>query len=320
MPTGTERAPVLGTSNDSIRVQIGDVCCSLRCNDGEVLGNWQQQYADFLSDKPADISIEVEFVERLTPAEIKTALAEARFIHDEGRFTTTNGIITGEYDLTGRTMRWTADKHLLDPDLEFKAINRLFTLAYYTACKVRYSGNLPAFLVHSCGILRHGQALLFGGACDVGKSTIARLCGDEYGQVVNDEMVLVSRPDGDNSALRVQGVPMLGDFPQRLNKAAPLSCILLLKQSKRTAVRRLDRTEAYLRFMRQIICPAYIGQTDRRAVYSLIAEFSDEVIRTTPFYELEFSLDRELLWKAVGELERSIGERGKLDGNPDSQG
>ena len=161
-------------------------------------------------------------------------------------------------------------------------------------------------LVHSCAILRHGRVMMFAGPCDAGKTTIARLCGDEYGQVLNDETVLVSRPQPDNGTLWVQSVPFVGEMASWSNTTAPLSCILLLKQSVRTMVRRLDRMEAYLRFMRQVISPAYIGQGERRALYALIAEFADEVTRVVPVYELEFSLDRELLWETVGELEKTL--------------
>lgn len=314
----TEVDQISLSSKHTMRVQIGDVCCSLKCNDRVVFSNWQQLYSNFLSAKPADISVEIEIVGRLSSADIEAALAETSIIQEGNRFAAMNLTLEGEFDTTNRTLRLTVERCLFDPALEFKLMNRLFSLVYYTACEAKYSGRLPALLVHSCGIIRHDQALLFAGPCEAGKTTIARLCGGHYGQVLNDEMLLISRPHRDNGALRVQGVPIIGGLPQRLNAEAPLSCVLLLKQSKRTAVRRLDRMEAYLRFMRQIISPAYIGQTDRRAFFSLIAEFSNEVTRTTPFYELEFAINKELLWEVVGELERSLEKENKHDGKPDS--
>ncbi|MFC1893827.1 hypothetical protein ACFLYR_07390 [Chloroflexota bacterium] len=297
------------SATDTMRVQIGDVGCLLICRDAEVFGNLKNLYRNFLTLEPADISFELEPVERMNSAEIEAALDEMRFTHEGNHFTSTNLIITGEHNLTGRTISMTVEKRLLSSDVGPNYVNRALSLAYYTACKVRYNGNPPALLVHSCGILRHGQALLFVGPCGAGKTTIARLCGMEYGQVLNDEAVLVSRPHQSNDALRVQGVPMIGELHQRLNIAAPLRCVLLLKQSKKTDIHRLDRMEAYLSFMRQVWAPAYIGQRDRRAIYSLIAEFSDEVTRTTPFYELEFSLDKESLWEVVAELEGELERR-----------
>lgn len=291
--------------NQIMRVQIGDLCCSIQCHDAEVLNSLQHLYHPFLSDKPADINIELKIIDCLNAAEVEAAIPETRFIQRGNRLMTTSLIITGKHNLAKRAISMTAEKQLINSDLESTWINRGLLIAYYTACRVRYSGKPPALLVHSCGILRHGQALLFAGQCDAGKTTIARLCGEEYGRVLNDEMLLVSRPHPDNGALTVQGVPIIGGFPQRLNMAAPLRCILLLKQSNRTTVRRLDRMEAYPRFMRQVVSPTYIGQTDRRAVYSLIAKFSDEVTRVAPFYELEFTLDKESLWEVIGELEKS---------------
>jgi hypothetical protein len=307
MDTQTELGHNLLSSDHTIRVQIGEACCSLSCNDEEIFSSLQQLYSNFLSDKPADISVELKFVDRLNPAEIEATLPETRFIHEGNRFKSTNLIIAGEHDLTRHTLRVTVEKHLCTSGFGFNWMNRLLSIAYYTVCKLNYNGNPPAFLVHSCGILRSGQALLFAGPCDSGKTTIAQLCDEEYGQVLNDEMLLVSRPHQDNGGLNVQGVPIIGGLPQRLRMTAPLSAVLLLKQGKKTSARRLNRTEAYLRFLRQIAAPAYIGQRSTRAIYSLMADFSDEVTRVAPFYELEFAPDKESLWEAVAGLEKSLG-------------
>ena len=115
-------------------------------------------------------------------------------------------------------------------------------------------------------------------------------------------MLLISRPTPDRNEIIVQSAPIIGDLSPRRNISAPLRCILLLKQSQQTLVRNLDTMDAYLRFIRQIITPAYIGQRDRRAIYTLMAEFSAEVTRNIPIYELEFNLDRESLWQVLREL------------------
>jgi len=299
----------ISSLKSSMQVQIGSICCAIKCQDTEALDGLRQRYLDFLTERPADVSIELSGVDQLKADELEEALSETRFIHGENNFRTTSSIISGTYDLARGTIKISGEKNLANPDLPINHLNRLLSLGYYTACKIRYDDKPPAFLVHSCGIIRHGQAMLFAGPSETGKTTVGRLCGNRYGQVINDEMVLVSRLPGDDGRLSVEGVPMLGGLPRRIRTGAPLACIFLLKQSKRTAVRELDRTEAFLRFMRQVITPAYIGQKDKRAVYALIAEFSDAVTGLTPFFELEFKLDRQSLWRAVEETERMLKKR-----------
>ena len=169
-------------------------------------------------------------------------------------------------------------------------------------------------LVHSCGILRNGEVSLFAGPSETGKSTIGRLCGEDYGLPLNDEMVLLSWPHPPDRSLLVHSAPIFGELPFRLNTSASLARVLMLKQSQRTAVRRLVRKEAYLRFMYQIINPAHFRQTDKRAIFSLIAEFTDEVTKVTPFYELEFTRDRNLLWEVETKIAELKGKEGSDDG------
>jgi hypothetical protein len=164
-------------------------------------------------------------------------------------------------------------------------------------------------LVHSCAILRNGKAIMFTGPSEAGKTTVASLCDKQDGEVINDEMLLVTRPGQNGNNIKVRSAPILGKFtPQRV-VTAPLSCILLLKKSAKTLVRHLDRTEAYIRFMRQIISPACIGQKDKKTIYNILADFSDQITGAIPVYELEFTLDRKSLWQTVAELERALDKK-----------
>jgi hypothetical protein len=45
-----------------------------------------------------------------------------------------------------------------------------------------------------------------------------------------------------------------------------------------------------------------------------MAEFSDEVTAAVPFYELEFTLDRDILWETIGRLEKSLEKEGEYIG------
>jgi hypothetical protein len=299
--------PKVLSSKHTLSLQIGSVCCALKCSNDRDYKSLEQLYYNFVTEQPADINIELEAINRLSPDDLGKALSETTYIHEgSNSFRTTSQIIAGQYDLSRGTIRITGERSLANPEFGYNHLNQLISLVYYSACKVKYNGNPPAMLVHACGILRYGRALVFSGPSEAGKTTIARLCGEKDGEVINDEMLLISRPDPNGNSINVRSAPILGRFSPRRNITAPLGCILLLKKSDKTLIHCLKSAEAYLRFIRQIITPAYIGQRDRRAVYSLMADFSAEVTRTAPIYELEFSLDGESLWRAIGELEETL--------------
>ena len=69
--------PLRAISNESdhtIRIQFGDLCCALICYDTDIFGRLKELYDIFRSDEPADLSIELEVVDRLSFNEVKAAL------------------------------------------------------------------------------------------------------------------------------------------------------------------------------------------------------------------------------------------------------
>jgi hypothetical protein len=307
MNTPLDSKKISIATNHTVKVQVGSVCCALKCEDDEIYRRFKQLYRDFLTEQTADITVELKGTDRLRPNEMYEALAETVYIHGGGDyFKTSSQIISGQYDLAHQLIRITGEKSLVDPAREFNHLNRLLSLAYYSACKVKYDSNIPAMLVHACGVRRGGRALVFAGPSEAGKTTIARLCGQRDGEVINDEMVLISRPTPDGRGISVQSTPIISTLSPGFKTLASLGCVFFLKKGQRTQARRLEKVDAYLRFMRQIISPAYIGQRDKRAIYHLMADFSAEVTGAVPFFELEFALDAEALWREVGEIEAAI--------------
>jgi hypothetical protein len=290
--------------NHTLRIQFGDICYALACHDTDIFDSLKELFNVFRSERPADINIKLNIVDRLDRAQVESILSQMEIARQGNNYITPNKAFGIAFNAARNTFTVTADRLIFDPSLKLKPFNRLFSIAYFTTSWLRHLSRPTAMLVHSCGILRNGQVLLFAGPSETGKSTIGRLCSEDYGVTLNDEMVLLSWPQPHNHGLWVHSIPIVGEVPFRLNTSAPLAGVLMLKQSKRTAVRRISRKEAYLRFLYQIINPSYFNQNDRRAAFSMITEFVDEVTKATPFYELEFALDKNLLW----EVEASIAE------------
>lgn len=294
------------TGKYNLFIRIGSICCALALSNLKDYQEVQQLYREFITEGPADITIDLEVTERVNPDNLGEVLYDTVYTHNGGRFWTTSQIVSGQYDLSSSIVNITAERKLGDVDYEFNHLNRLMTTAYFSGCKIKYNGGTPpAMLLHACGIVRNGKAILFTGPSEIGKSTVARLCGDSHGEVINDEMVLVSRPGRDDNGISAHGAPIISEVSRR-NISAPLNCILLLKQSSETKVNTLDKTDAYLRLIRQIINPAYIGQKSGREVYSLMADFSAEMIGHVPVYELEFQLDENKLWRTIEKLESAL--------------
>jgi hypothetical protein len=293
-------------ADHTLGIQIGGICCALKCEDNEVYHGMRELYRDFLAEEAADITVELELTDQPGPDSAGEASTGTEDAHEHNHSGHSGHEVSCKYDAARHVMSLACDKSLVDPNSEYNSLNNLFSLVYYQACRIKYDDYLPAMLVHSCGILRNGQVFMFAGPSGAGKTTIARLCGERDGEVINDEMLLISRQTPAGKGIGVQSAPIINRLAPWRKKSGLLRCILLLKQSDRTLVRSLPRTDAYLRFLRQIITPIYIGEAEMRNVLPLMAEFSDVVTAAVPVYELEFTLDGELLWQVVGELEKEL--------------
>ena len=115
---------------------------------------------------------------------------------------------------------------------------------------------------------------------------------------------------GHESIFRIRGSlgAGLGGIPEKSNLYGPLACIINLKQSKTTSYRTIQKTDAYLRLMRQIITSRdfYPSQDDLAAILERNAEFGERVINAVPCYEMEFTLDRESFWEEIDQLEAEL--------------
>jgi hypothetical protein len=292
--------------NHTVRLQFGEICCDLTCHDGDIFGRLKDAFSIFPSAGPADITVELNLVDQPDLTRLEAVPSQSQSLPRE-KLQISQGYFYSpaydiEFDAANCRFLVAAERRIFNTPLGLRPLNQLLRLVYYTAARLKHPGRPPWMLVHSCGILRQGQVLLFTAPSETGKTTVGRLCPEDYGLCLNDEMLLISWPHPEDRSLLARPAPIFGELPFRLNTSAPLAGVFLLKQSQRIALRRLGRMEAYLRFLHQVISPACFKETDNRAIVSLMDEFAGEVTGVTPFFELEFTRDRNLLWEVEARL------------------
>ena len=136
-------------------IQIGSIRCAVILRNRACFAEWKQLYGEFITEGPADITIDLEVTNRVNLQALPDVLYNTVFSHNGGRFWTNSSIISGQYDLSRSIINITAEKDLGNTDFEYNHLNRLMAMAYYSGCKVKYNdGTPPAFLLHACGIIQ----------------------------------------------------------------------------------------------------------------------------------------------------------------------
>ena len=137
------------------------------------------------------------------------------------------------------------------------------------------------FLVHACGAVVDGKALVFAGHSGDGKTTLSRLLADEGIELLSDERVAIAST-GDGFV--VHGTPWAGEGEVASSACFPLGGVFVLrKASSHRIVRGATGALAAEVFARTLV-PYYLADEMTR-ILSLMKRAAHDV----PFGELEFS-------------------------------
>ncbi|MGE0452510.1 MAG: hypothetical protein AB7O37_05060 [Vicinamibacteria bacterium] len=155
-------------------------------------------------------------------------------------------------------------------------------------------------MMHACGLVQDGRALLFAGISGAGKSTTARLWHRlrPGTPILSDDRVML-RPRG--GGFRAYGTPWHGDggFGHPLD--APLGAVFLIRHARRSRARRLAPAEAAARIFARSFTPPW----DRRLVARALASAARVALRT-PCYDFGVRPDASAIAAAL-EAFRSAG-------------
>lgn len=156
-----------------------------------------------------------------------------------------------------------------------------------------------SFILHSSLVEFQGKALIFCGTKDVGKSTQAKLW-ERYmsSKIINGDRSGISFNDGNIYAF---GLPLAGSSGIYVNQGYPLSSVILLEKKDRNRIRRVSKTEAFMKIYPEMNIPRFDKRISEIAI-KLLELFLDKVpvyvLECTPDYSAVETVYREIFRKS----------------------
>ncbi len=142
--------------------------------------------------------------------------------------------------------------------------------------------------LHGCGVVdHHGRGHLFVGQSGAGKSTTARLWGDDARDIVSDDRVVVREEEG---TLWMYGTPWHGEASLSSPARAPLAGVYLLAQAAENELRALSRADGIARLFACAFPPFH----DAGAI-AFTMSMLDRIVTRVPVREFRFTLDRSAI-------------------------
>jgi len=161
-------------------------------------------------------------------------------------------------------------------------------------------------LFHAAWVMREGKALLFSGACGVGKTTQAELWHTYRGaRIVNGDKTGLSFADGGLTAF---GTPFSGSSRYCEDESAPVRAIVMLEQAPTDTIRRLSVKEAVRALASQMPCQKWLASD-----VAAVLEYAERAARRVPVYLLSCTKEES----AVDLLDRTLKEEDPYAGTED---
>lgn len=234
----------------------------------------KERYQPFLTNKPAQITLMVEFLEGRPRGRLPTPRFELR----KGDVQIELASCRAEGNLAAGLIRLSVPRApaALSPSL----------LRFLCLLLLLREGG---FLLHASGVVQNRRAWVFCGPSESGKTTIARLAGDRH--VLNDETVAILKSGRRYVACATPFFGEGGPAMAMVNTQAPMKAICFLQKAERFAHRRLTAREAVERAFPQVFLPG----KDPGVVNKILGSLADFAGRV-PCYDLYFQ-PRPELWE-----------------------
>ncbi len=274
-------------SLDECRLQIGDVCCSLRFKDPAYSTYFNNHFKGFISENDPDLIIDINI-------DLKT---------DQISMRSSDLLKPGEHIFYLKSNIGIINLEDRQCTMFFSAKGRhdfkeFIFMMYYSINKHKNIKN--NFLIHSCAVAKNGYGYLFAGRPESGKSTIAKLSTDY--RILNDEIVIVKKENGN---YKVASSPFRGDFMENENDCVPLKTIFLIKHELgKNRIRKIRKSEFITAFINEVIFSQSVQSTKEDAFREMM-DFCENIAEEIPYYELQF-LPNKTFWIDIEQMDVAI--------------
>lgn len=291
----------LDIKDTECRLQIGDVCCSLRFKDPAYCVSARAYYKGFLSENEPDFTIDVNIVLHQEEIDLPKSILMSKTV-DGNDFDFHSGLITGTLNLDKKQCTVNV-KNVFFAKRSVRIFEQFLFQIYYTQLKQKNpNGSKNNFLIHSCAISREGLGYLFSGPSGSGKSTIAKLSSDLHYTVLNDELVIVNKVNGH---YMVGSTPFRGDFLENSKGCVPLYAIFLIGHGEENIIKKISKREFVARFLRDVVYSDTLLSMKKKEVLLEMVDFCADVASEVPFYELRFLPDNSF-WNSIDNLKMEV--------------
>jgi hypothetical protein len=228
-----------------------------------------------------DIRLDLHLVAHDRAPQVPNSLVVTKTL-TEGGFDIAGGLVRGCFDTgSGRGELYVAS--ILINGRMLRVFEQILYQAFHSA---RDRTGYDGVLVHSAGVVSGGRALLFVGATEAGKTTIAGLADGR--PVLNDEMNLVEfGPDGPT----VIGTPFNGFFREKQPGRAPLGAVLLLRKGADHALAPVGPGEAAATVASQVTPPVSLETVASDGTTAAMIDAASRLVHAVPVRRLTFTRD-----------------------------